>query len=144
MSNAESEALHPLDLATRLERGADGLTGTIDEPYWNMIGPFGGLINAIVLRGVLEDPLRQGSPVALTVNFCGAIARGAFTLRCTPVRTGRITQHWSVELAQEGRVVTTASIVCAVRKPSFRFMPARPPHVPAPEALAPLPQFPGS
>ena len=71
--------MHPLDQDTALERLGDGrLKGRTGSAYSNFNGTFGGFTAAVLLRAVLEDPRRQGVPVALTVNYCAAVADGAF------------------------------------------------------------------
>ena len=94
--------MHVLDLATALEGDAAGperLARTSDA-YWTFIGPFGGVSAATALRAVLEHPLCEGDPLALTVNFCAPIARGEFTVRLRRTRANRSSQHWSVEFTQ--------------------------------------------
>lgn len=132
--------IHPLDLASQLERVDDNtVRGTSSDAYWNFVGPFGGLVNATLLRAVLEDVRRQGSPVALTVNFCAPITEGSFEIRVVLQRSGKITQHWSLSYLQEERVVATASVITGVRSPTFRFAPGKAPQVPAADAVASLP-----
>src|SRR6185369_14601593 len=50
-------------------------------------------------------------------------------------RTGRSTQHWSLELTQGERVCATASVVCGARRPVWSHHTASPPAIPAPEEL---------
>ena len=114
--------VHPLDEATALTAaGERRATGHTSPHYWNMAGPFGGATAATLLRAVLEDPARIGDPLALTVNFCAPIAEGGFEVAWTEMRAGKTTQHWNVEMRQDGRIVSTASIVCSiVRSPWSR------------------------
>lgn len=123
--------LHPLDQATTLvltgERRAAGSTSPF---YANMAGPFGGATAATLLRAVLDDPACLGDPIALTVNFCGAIADGDFEVSWVEKRAGKTTQHWSVELVQDGRIAATASVVCAVRRETWTHRPGVMPTVP--------------
>jgi hypothetical protein len=83
----------------------------------------------------MEDERRQGVPVALTVNYCAALAEGTFEILCRERRTGRSTQHWYVELTQEGRVAATATIVCGARRPVWSHLTAQPPKIAPPHAL---------
>lgn len=129
-------SVHPLDEATALERGANGrLTGRTSAYYSNFGGPFGGFTAAALIRAVLEDPRRQGTPVALTVNYCAAIADGAFEIECRERRTGKSTQHWSLELTQGDTVAATASVVCGHRRDVWSHHPATPPKLPPPEQV---------
>lgn len=132
--------LHPLDQATTLvptgERRAIGATSPF---YANMAGPFGGATAAVLLRAVLEDPACLGDPIALTVNFCGPIADGAFEVSWVEKRAGRTVQHWTVDLTQNGKVAATASVVCARRTEAWTHQPAAIPTVPPASAVEPLP-----
>ena len=129
-------AKHPLDQATTLERSSTGTyAGGTSEFYSNFGGPFGGFTAAVLLRAVLDDPRRQGLPVALTVNYCAAIAEGAFEIRAREIRTGRSTQHWSVELSQGDTVAATASVVFGARRAVWSHHPSEPPEIPQPQKL---------
>jgi acyl-CoA thioesterase len=128
--------LHPLDQATALERiGPARYAARTSDFYSNFSGPFGGFTAAALLRAVLEDERRQSTPVALTVNYCAAIAEGAFEIAAREVRTGRSTQHWSVELTQGDTVAATASVVCGERRAVWSHHPAEMPQMPPAEAL---------
>jgi hypothetical protein len=63
--------------AIALTGGTDNIFhGHTSPAYANMVGPFGGITAAQALNAVLQHPQRQGDPVALTVNFCAALADG--------------------------------------------------------------------
>lgn len=83
---------HPFDQALRLEAAGsdrpDTWLGASSPAYWNMVGPFGGTTQAILLHRSL-----LGEPIALTVNYASAMAEGPFSITATPVRTNRSTQH---------------------------------------------------
>ncbi|MBI1209853.1 MAG: thioesterase family protein [Alphaproteobacteria bacterium] len=128
--------MHALDAATQLTRiGPERLSGRTSPHYANLGGPFGGWTAATMLRGVLDDERRHGAPVALTVNYCAAIADGGFEISCRERRTGKSTQHWSLEMMQGDRVTATASVVCGPRRPVWSHRPAHPPAIAAPETL---------
>lgn len=111
---------HPFDTAVALQGQADGsFLGQTSPAYANMVGPFGGTTAAQMLQAVLLHPERLGDPVALTVNFCAAVADGAFTLQARPARTNRSTQHWTIELLQGDEVVMTATALTAVRRDTW-------------------------
>lgn len=133
---------HPFDLATKIEARGKGLwSGTPSPDYANMVGPFGGVVAALLLRAVLDDDRRTGDPVALTVNFCGGISQKPFTIQTKLQRGGKYTQHWSVELIQEDEVKATASVVMGARGAVFEHQPVIMPDVPGPETLSPMPGF---
>jgi len=137
--------LHPLDQAIRLERDGNILRGATNAAYANMAGPFGGATAAALLNAVMIDERRLADPIALTVNFCGAIVDGGFEIEARLIRGGRNTQHWSVELSQNGAIAATASVVCGVRRPTWTHLPTAAPAAPAfadvkpPDIPRPLP-----
>lgn len=123
-------APHPIDDAVRLEpTGSGAYRGATSPAYWNMAGPFGGTTAAILMKAVLDHPERRGRPIAQTVNFCAAIAEGAFDVVVRLVRDGRSTQHWQVEMLQGGVVVTTASTVTGPDRETWDHAPGAPPSV---------------
>ncbi|MDE2362692.1 MAG: thioesterase family protein [Hyphomicrobiales bacterium] len=125
-----SEA-HPFDRAIALTPDREGLwRGATSAAYANMAGPFGGIVAAQLLNAVMLDQRRLADPIALTVNFCGAISDGAFEISTRLVRGGKNTQHWSVELAQNGATAATASVVCGVRRPTWTHLPTPAPKAP--------------
>jgi len=133
-------SLHPLDRATALSHNSDGsLTGRTDSAYAHAVGPFGGITAATLLNAALSHPARLGDPVALTINYAGPIADGAFTLEAVPVRTNRSTQHWSITLSQGGEIATTATAVFAVRRDSRSSTEVVAPEVPPATALRRVP-----
>jgi acyl-CoA thioesterase len=124
---------HAFDAAIALTGGTDNIFhGHTSPAYANMVGPFGGITAAQALNAVLQHPQRQGDPVALTVNFCAALADGPFDVTARPARTNRSTQHWVVELAQGGATVMTATAFTALRRETWRATEHTLPAVPAP------------
>jgi acyl-coenzyme A thioesterase PaaI-like protein len=126
------DCAHQLDGATFITPVETNLyRGNTSAAYGNMVGPFGGVIAAILLKAVLIHPERLGEPVALTVNFAGPITDGEFIVTTKVLRTNRTTQHWYVELAQGDQVGATATAVFATRRDTWsstevRFPVARP------------------
>jgi acyl-CoA thioesterase len=119
-------SMHSFDDALRLEAAGsdrpDTWLGHSSPAYWNMVGPFGGTTAATALRAILLHPALLGEPVALTVNYAAAMAEGPFTVTAKPARTNRSTQHWVVELSQDGDAagaVMTATAVTAVRRETW-------------------------
>ncbi len=131
---------HPFDAAIHLApTGPDRFTGATHPAYANMVGPYGGITSATLLNAALQHPERLGAPIALTVNFAGPVADGPFEIRARPSRTNRSTQHWSLELSQQGVVATTATAVFAERRPTWSAPEAMPPgDLPPPAQVTPL------
>lgn len=126
-----SQTLHPFDQAIALQAlGEHRFQGRPDPEYANMVGPFGGITAATLLQAVLQHPQRQGDPVALTVNYAGAIADQPFEIEARPLRTNRSTQHWQLLLLQDGEVATSASAVLASRRATWGVTDLQPPQAP--------------
>lgn len=135
---------HPFDAALELKPMTPGLsTGHTSAAYNNMVGPFGGVTAATLLGAVQQHPERLGEPLSLTVNFAGPITEGAFEITARPVRTNRTTQHWSIELVQDGVMATTATAVFGIRRQTWESTEITMPTVPASDdvAVQPFPEF---
>ncbi len=130
--------MHPFDEAVALAPQGEGRwLGRTHPGYANMVGPFGGITAAQALNAVMQHPQRLGEPVALTVNYCAALADGPFTATARAARTNRSTQHWVVELEQQGQAVVTATVVTALRREGWQHDEHRMPEVPAAADLPP-------
>ncbi|MFL6820097.1 MAG: acyl-CoA thioesterase [Bradyrhizobium sp.] len=117
---------HLFDEATRVSPGDSRWQGQTSDDYWAFVGPFGGATAATILRAMIDHPERAGDPLSLTVNYCAPIAAGAFDLDVRLVKANRSTQHWCVELTQDGGdVATLATAVFAERRPSWSHQPAK-------------------
>jgi hypothetical protein len=112
--------LHPLDIATSLIlTGDDTYRGQTTKTYANVIGPYGGITAACLMQAVLIDRRLAGTPVSLTVNLLAAVADGEFDITVKLARSGKYIQHWSVELVQNGRICSNASVITALREAGF-------------------------
>ncbi|WP_024515819.1 thioesterase family protein [Bradyrhizobium sp. Tv2a-2] len=115
-----AKSQHLFDDATRITAGDSRWQGRTSPDYWAFVGPFGGFTAATILRALMEHPQVAGDPLAVTVNYCAPIAEGAFDLDLRLVKANRSSQHWYVELSQEGREpATLATAVFAERRPSW-------------------------
>ena len=131
------------DQALALQSVAEGrFAGHTHEKWQNMVGPFGGITAAVMLQALMLSPERLGEPLSLTVNFCAGVAPGPFEITLKAARTNRSTQHWQMELSQDGLVVNTATAVTAVRRATWSATEAVMPSVPAASALAQVPHAP--
>ncbi|PXX06298.1 acyl-CoA thioesterase [Mycolicibacterium moriokaense] len=137
---APKETPHPFDSAVELTPSAPGLSiGHTSPAYNNIVGPYGGITAATLLKSVQQHPERLGEPLSLTVNFAGPITEGIFQIAARPVRTNRSTQHWWIELSQEGAVAATATAVFGTRRGTWSSTEITMPAVPAADDVAPLP-----
>ncbi len=116
------DAPHPFDVALTLQSDAPGhYLGEAPAAYWNMVGPFGGITAAVLVRAVFPHPDVLGEVLSLNANYGSALAAGAYEVHALPVRTNRSTQHWTLSILQAGvdgsPVVTiTGTAVTAVRR----------------------------
>ena len=132
--------MHPFDEAIRLTAlGGNRFTGATSPGYGNMVGPFGGITNAVLLHAILLHPERRGEPIAFTVNFAAPVQDGSFEVEADPVRTNRSTQHWSLKLRQGEKVQATATAVLALRREGWSAPEATlPPRLASPQDTARL------
>jgi acyl-CoA thioesterase len=129
--------MHAFDRAIALEVVDDDVVRGKTQPEWaNMVGPFGGVTAASLLRAIELHPDCLGEPVALTVNFAAPIADGEFEISRRAPRTNRTNQHWIVELSQDGDVKTTATAIFGIRRDTWSDTQAVPPAAPPPEQIA--------
>lgn len=127
---------HPFDQAIALQAVAEHeWQGHTSPDYANFIGPFGGITAAQMLQAVMLHPQRLGEPVAFTINYAAALADGGFVARARPARTNRSTQHWTVELLQDGQAVATGTVMTAVRRGTWGTQEIAMPQVPRPADL---------
>ncbi len=124
---------HPFDAAIRTTpEGPDTFTAVPHPDYANMVGPFGGITAATVLQTMIDHPLAEGHPLALTINYLAPIADGPITITARPVRTNRTNQHWHFGLAQnDGDPVAHGTAVFGVRRDTWGATEATPPAAPA-------------
>jgi acyl-CoA thioesterase len=109
-----------------------------DPRYEAATGMFGGWTAAILLRGVLDDASRVGSPSAITVNYVGKVEVGTDVIvRARRVGGSRSVHHWQSELLanDDGRVLAHAISVFAERRETDGFTEQSMPAVPAPDTL---------
>src|ERR1700749_4042351 len=128
--------MHAFDHAVALEVVDDDVVRGTTRPEWaNMVGPFGGVTAASLLRAIQVHPHCLGEPGALKVNFAAPIADGDFEISRRASRTNRTNQHWIVELSQDGEVKTTATAIFGIRRDTWSDTQAVPPAAPPPEQI---------
>ncbi|MGB3895079.1 acyl-CoA thioesterase [Mycolicibacter sinensis] len=129
-------ASHAFGRALHLDQVGDGVVRGATDPQWaNMVGPFGGITAAVLLRAVEFHPDRIGDPLALTVNYAAPIADGEFDIALRAARTNRSNQHWILELRQGDEVKTTATAVFGRHRNTWADIEAQPPKAAAPEDI---------
>ncbi|KHO28251.1 acyl-CoA thioesterase [Mycolicibacterium setense] len=135
--------MHPFDKALELEPSGDDRWRGHTIPEWaNMVGPFGGITAATIVRAIELHPQCHGHPIALTVNYLAPISDGEFDIVTRAVKTNRSNQHWIVELSQDGDVKTTATAIFGLRRDTWADTEVAPPAAQRPEDIAPsIPPF---
>lgn len=134
-----TEQNHPFDIATQLTGESGSYYGRTSERYANMVGPFGGVTAATLLRSVMDHPERRGEPVSLTINYAAPVSEGDFNIKATPARTNRSAQHWFIELYQENHIIITGTAVFATRRETWSSTEAQFPSVPTAEEVERFP-----
>lgn len=129
------------DLESALKLSASGDSqwhGRADPAYEAIMGMYGGMTAALLLKAVMSEGNVQGTPSALTVNFVRAVTPGnEIAIRTRLLGATRSIQHWTAELSHAGSsdVQAAASVVTTTRRESDRFVQPRMPEVPPPEGL---------
>lgn len=128
-----------LETALKLEAAGHGLwRGRADPAYEAMVGTYGGLTAALLLKAVMSEPSVQGAPSALNVNFVRAVSPGRDVVVSTNSLGGsRSIQNWSAHLSLAGStdVCATVSVVTSTRRESDGFVQPKMPDVPPPDDL---------
>lgn len=128
-----------LNESLALRPSGDALTAVADPLYEANSGMFGGWTAALLLKAVLEHPDREGSAVAMTVNFVARVNPGEDLLvRRTNLGGSRSLAHWRAELLRVGggeELLASASIILGQRRTSDRSSGLVMPAVPPPDEL---------
>ena len=119
---------------TRLEE--DVYEGQTDGTYWNLIGPYGGWIAAVMLKSVLVDNDSGFEPLVVSVEFMKAPPEGSFIVRRQCDRAGRTASFWRSELeAPDGKTCVRAMITLAPHRDTLDFSKDTIPDVPKAEEV---------
>ena len=130
--------LHPFDQALVLEPLGDGILLGHATPAWaNMVGPFGGITAATVVRAIMDHGQCLGTPLSLTINYVAGIALGPYYLHLKVARTNRSTQHWTFEIHQEQADGTQACVLTGTALTAARRMTWGVSDIPMPTVLPP-------
>lgn len=130
--------VHSFDTAIDLaDNGIGHYIGQTTPEWANMVGPFGGVTAAAIIRAIERHRDRIGEPVALTVNYLAPVTDGSFDITVRAARTNRTNQHWTAEMTQEHGLTTTATAVFGVRRDAWSDTEATMPAAPDPETLTP-------
>src|SRR5689334_10530536 len=137
-----TSAMTIFDRATALEPVSEGrLRGVVTEDFWVQVGPNGGYLTAIALRGALTCvPEPERLPRSIHVRFLSPPRARDFELTAEVVRRGRTMTTVAVRMLQDGRSFLEASACFSEPFSPIQFQDARPPEALALEAGEPLPK----
>lgn len=128
------------DRATALSSLADGrFGGVITEDFWVQVGPNGGYLTAIALRGataIVPEPSRL--PRSIHARFLSPPRAGGFELQASVIRRGRAMTTVGVRMEQEGKTFLEASACFSEPFSPIQFQDARMPEAVALEAGEPV------
>jgi hypothetical protein len=134
--------MHPLDASLEFRPGRDRPTGTAavftckpSDRYRNAIGPFGGWIAALLLKGVLCMPESRGAPLAFDALFMGGIDDGDLEVRVFALRQNRSVGFWRSEIWQAGRICANAHVAMSMVRRSVVLQDAHFPDVAGPDLV---------
>ena len=111
--------------------GHEGVfVGELAREWWGGIGPHGGYLAAILLRGLqLTAEHGRKAPRSLTVHYLRTATAGLVELRCTKERSGGSLETVGLRLLQDGKPVVVGLGAVAAARPSPALRDARMPAV---------------
>ena len=117
--NAHQDAA-PLRRRHQSHRRRQQVAGPHQRRLLGFCRSFGGTA-ATMLRALIDHPEASGDPLSMTVNYLRADGEGPFDLDVRLVKANRSSQHWWVEMSQDGADdATFATAVFAERVPRGR------------------------
>lgn len=128
-----------LEASLSIEPIGPGRWAAVASPHYEAnSGMFGGWTAALLLKAVLSEADATGSASALTVNFVNRVVPGdVLEVQTTRVGGGRSLMHWRSDVLAEGKLLATAVVVLADRKPSDQHTEATMPAAPLPASIQP-------
>ncbi len=126
-----------LDVDTRLE-GGDGRWTISLSPEWEIWGPCGGYIAALLLRAAGAHSAFP-RPITLFAHFLGVARFEPVELVAETLQAGRRSQSIRVSMTQDGRPISQAMVWTAAApdgREGIEYDWTTPPDVPGPEGLA--------
>lgn len=128
-----------LETALKLDATGDfQWRGRADPAYEALVGMYGGMSAALLLKAVLSAPGVQGAPSALNVNFVRSVPPGSEIVVGAQLLGGsRSIQNWTAQLSllRSSDVCAAASVVTTTRRESDGFVQPTMPEVAPPEDL---------
>ena len=128
-----------LETSLSVEPIEPGRWAAVASPHYEAnSGMFGGWTAALLLKAVLNEPAATGSASAMTVNFINRVVPGvSLEVRTTQLGGGRSLMHWRSDLLAEGKLLASAIVVLADRKPSDQHTETAMPTAPLPASTQP-------
>lgn len=121
------------DLDTRVE-GGDGRYRLTLSRDWEIWGPNGGYLGAILLRAVGREA-RVPRPASFTGHYLSVAGFDEVEIAVTPVRQGRRSESFRASMTQGGKPIVEALVRTAADGPGLEHDFAAFPDVPGPAEL---------
>ena len=118
---------------TRVEGSAGRYRASLSED-WRIWGPNGGYLAAIALRAVGREAAIP-RPASFHGHFLAVARFAEVALEVTPIRVGRRSESFRVQMSQEGKTIFEGLVRTAASSPGLEHDVATMPEVPAPEGL---------
>ncbi|WP_390616478.1 acyl-CoA thioesterase [Maricurvus nonylphenolicus] len=132
--------IHDFDQAIVLAGPQESRTNQLSPAYNNMVGPFGGVTAATLLKAVMTHSEAVGDPVALTVNYIGAITASDIIIKPRLIKQNRSNAHWCIDASAEGEAILSATLVLANRRETWNSTEIPCPQAPPLEQLSSIPE----
>lgn len=118
---------------TRVEGSAGRYRASLSED-WRIWGPNGGYLAAIALRAVGREAAIP-RPASFHGHFLAVARFAEVALEVTPIRVGRRSESFRVQMSQEGKTIFEGLVRTAASSPGLEHDVATMPEVPGPEGL---------
>lgn len=105
--------------------------------YQNMIGPWGGITAAALIKALSQRNDTIGQPLSLSLHYLNALAEGEYTISTEMISSTRTTQHFSVRVEQNGKPMLQALSLWGTLREAPREAKHTQPTLPAPETIEP-------
>jgi acyl-CoA thioesterase len=132
--------MNRFDRDTALERATPGVyTGRIDTGWWVQVGPNGGYVAAIILRGLtMELDDADCTPRSLTIHYVAPPVEGPVTVLANVERRGKRVAYLTGRMMQGDRVLAIAMAAFAREFDGPEFHDLVMPDVPSPAEVVPM------
>lgn len=117
--------------------GCEGQFQGVLHPDWEIWGPNGGYLSAMAMNAVAQvTPFQQ--PISYYGMYLSAGKSAQVDLKVTPLRVGRNTGVYTVEMLQGGRTLLHAQVITGNEMPGYDHQDSTPPYKSSYDQLQPV------